>query len=144
MVCGQIFVTVEDSRMNRLFPAGVLFASIAALAGPVSGQSSSTLNPLSDKFCSGAFGDTLSLYTPGKPLVATYAIWHSDTTTQERDDGAHAAPEVVFVKVARNSSGKVYTEYWGNGVPNHKFWVRAPGHDFWVENPVSGTSFDWS
>jgi hypothetical protein len=77
-----------------------------------------------------AFGDTLSLYTPDKPLVATYAIWHSDTTIQKRDDGADAA----VLLMARSSSGEVYTASWHNGVP---------GHSIWVVDPVSGTSFFW-
>jgi hypothetical protein len=79
--------------------------------------------------CLESFGDQLSVYTAGKPLVATVSM----TTIPKGDDGTDSAPVVTFVKMARDSSGKVYLESLLSGGRS----VTV------VEDPVSGTVFGW-
>ncbi len=77
-------------------------------------------------------GDQGVSYAKEKPLLATW----SDTTIETRQDGTRVSNLSLVVTVARNSSGKVYTEYWW---PN-----RIPKRGFSLDDPLTGTVYFWS
>jgi hypothetical protein len=125
--------------MNHSVRSCVLLASIAGIAGAMLAQSSSThSNPTRDP-CMEVIGDTQSSYTVGKPFVATW----TETKIHKRDDGTDLAPVVSLIKIARDSSGKVYTEYvyQENQDPSRN---GIPHRSFSVDDPVTGTTYMWS
>jgi hypothetical protein len=120
--------------MNRSVRSFVFLALIAGIAGGTLGQGSVTLNDPTRGPCAEAVGDQQSLYTAGKPFVATWIT----TTIQKLKDGTDLAPVVSpLIKIARDSSGKVYTEFQGRTQKGILY------RSFSVDDPVSGTTYSW-
>jgi hypothetical protein len=119
--------------MNPSFRSCVLVAIFSGLVCQMPGKTSATPPLYPVKWpCMEALGDQTS-YAAGKPLVAIVSV----TTIPKRDDGTDSAPEVAVVKMARDSSGKVYWE-----------WLSLQSGDrfrpVWLDDPVSGTMFTWN
>jgi len=80
------------------------------------------------------FGDQQSFYAAGKPFVATWII----TVAQTRTDGTKLAPAESLLKIARDSSGKVYS------VQQHRQQDGTLFRFFSVDDPVIGTRYTWT
>jgi hypothetical protein len=118
--------------MNRSARSCALLAAIAGIVSAALAQHSVTLNdPARPRM--EVFGDQQSLHTAGKPFVATWII----TTTQKRTDGANLAPLASLLRIARDSSGKVYSEQ------QNLQQDGTPSRSFSVDDPVSGTRYTW-
>jgi hypothetical protein len=119
--------------MNRSVRSCILLVSITGISGAMAGQTSAPLSDPARVPCMEDFGDQQSLYTISKPFVASWTT----TTIQTRADGADSAPMVSLVKMARDSSGKVYRE------TQNRPQKGQPNRSFSVEDPVSGTTYGW-
>jgi hypothetical protein len=121
--------------MDRLLRSGALLVLLAGSAGVARGQDAVTLNDPTRGPCAEAFADQQSIYTAGKPFVATWTT----TTIKKRDDGEDLAPQASpLIKVARDSSGKLYIE------SQHRTNSGVLDTDFSLHDPVSGTTYTWS
>jgi hypothetical protein len=109
----------------------VILISITGIAVAMIGQSPAMVNQPARTPCLTSFTDQQSLYTAGKPFVATW----TDTTIQKHNDGTELAPVVYLIKMARDSSGKVHVE---GGFPREK---AGPYRSFRLDDPISGTTY---
>ncbi len=123
--------------MNCFFRLGLLLPFAACASGLMLGQRAAPANEPTKTPCMESLSDQVSIYTAGKPFLATWrraTIW-------TRSDGTDSTEELFLFKMARDSSGKKLYEEQSL---SREVTGRVPDLSISLDDPLSGTTLTWS